>query len=291
MVFTFEPESLFFYPDNLNHGGHPNKKNFRFKSIKIPSTDQIELDGWFVLSQSEAPKATVVHFHGNACNITNHWGFVDWLPSLGFDVLTFDYRGYGKSPGKPTFDGVFNDCCAVIDFVRTYPIIRSHNLIILGQSLGAAFAICAVAKKMNRDILGFIADSTFYSFREIAALKAPLIPRQFARGISANLFTNQFEPADFIQKLKMPKLFIHSTHDPVIPYELGLELYHLAPEPKTFIKLTSPEHLALFSVRHGDQWESVLHFLNAICIEGKTVAVEEQVDVETQANNSNAADG
>jgi uncharacterized protein len=251
--------TLFFYPDSLNHRGHPKNQGYRFKTIKICSTDSVVLDGWFVFSKSETAKATIVYFHGNAANITNHWDFVDWVPEMGFDLLCFDYRGYGKSTGKPSFEGVFNDCCAVIDFVRKDSIVRNRSFIILGQSLGGAFSISATAEKLSEDISGMVLDSTFNSFREIAALKAPSLLGQVAR----ILITDRFDPKNFIHKLKVPKIFINSTDDPVVPYELGYKLYELAPKPKKFITLSSPRHLSLFSIqRNSRQWESVISFLN-----------------------------
>ncbi len=178
---------------------------------------------------------------------------------MGFDLLCFDYRGYGKSTGKPTFEGVFNDCCAVIDFVRKDSIVRNRSFIILAQSLGGAFSISAIAEKLSGDILGIVLDSTFNSFREIAALKAPSLLRHLVR----ILITDRFEPENFIHELKIPKIFINSIHDSVIPYELGYKLYELAPKPKKFITLSSPRHLSLFSIqRYSEQWESVISFLN-----------------------------
>jgi hypothetical protein len=178
---------------------------------------------------------------------------------LGFDLLCFDYRGYGKSTGKPNFRGVFDDCCAVIDFARKDLVIRNRSFIIFGQSLGGAFSISATAEKLDEDIFGMILDSTFNSFQEIMALKAPLLLKQ----VPKIFITDRFNPEKFINKLEIPKIFINSTNDSVVPYKLGYKLYKLAPELKEFIKLSNSPHLSLFSIqRDSSQWKSVISLLN-----------------------------
>ncbi|BBD63598.1 hypothetical protein NIES2109_64730 (plasmid) [Nostoc sp. HK-01] len=263
MILNFKLESLFFYPNSFNYGGHPNNANLSFKSIKIISENDIQLDGWFVFSQNQLSRGTIIHFHGNSCNITNHWAFIDWIPSLGFDLLTFDYRGYGKSDGTPSFKGVFNDCCAVIKFARQNSLVSNRSFIFLGQSLGGAFLIRAIAENLDKDILGIILDSSFASFSEMALSKFPLVPQTLGRELLNKYgITNEFDPENFIDKLKINKIFIHSKKDIVVPYNLGERLYQLAPEPKQFLKLDSANHLALFLKRKGKAWESIIHFLN-----------------------------
>ncbi|MDB9436856.1 alpha/beta fold hydrolase [Dolichospermum lemmermannii CS-548] len=261
--------SLFFYPDQCDYGGSPETSGFDFENLEISVKDEITLNAWLVRSKNDKPKATIIYFHGNAANMTNHWSFVDWIPENGFDLLCFDYRGYGKSTGKPSFEGVLEDCCKIIDFARTDPKVRNKKFIIFGQSLGGAFSILATAKKLDQDILGMVLDSTFNSFQEIASLKVP----SFLKVLPKFLITKKYNPEEEIYKLKMPKLFIHSRKDPVVPYKLGEKLYKSAPEKRTFITVKpaeglmglTPMHMPLFSTqRDSNEYQEVISFLDGL---------------------------
>ncbi len=257
-------ESLFFFPDRVNYGGHPQKNGFDFETIKIQAKDNVTLDGWYVKSAISNPKATFVHFHGNACNITNHWDFVSWLPDLGYDLVTFDYRGFGNSSGKPDFQGVFDDCCCVLDFVKNSNLLRQSKKIILGQSIGGAFATCALADRCDKDIVGVIIDSSFNSFRDIAVSKLTFFPSIISRLITKMLLDNQFEPQECVKKIDVPKMFIHSVQDRVVSFDLGLKLYESAIAPKELIELYDPNHLSFFWQRSGHNWQKLLSFLDRV---------------------------
>ena len=101
-------EQLFFYPDSFNYGGLPpvnESESFEHIYIEEFNTD-VRLYGWFAKPLKVIPKATIIHFHGNAANISNHWNQVSWIPSQGYNLFTFDYRGFGESTGKTTFSGI-----------------------------------------------------------------------------------------------------------------------------------------------------------------------------------------
>ena len=245
-------ESLFFYPDAIDYGGHPENEGYELETLAIPSQGAV-LHGWYVKSPVE-PKATIVHFHGNAGNVTNHWGYVAALPQLGFDVVTFDYRGYGKSTGKPDFQGVYDDCCAVLQECS----LRQPRKIVLAQSIGGAFASCAVAAH-PQGVVGFVIDSSFNSFRDVAAATLRL---PFASIITKALVSNRFKPETCIAKISAPKLFIHAVGDMIVPFALGQKLYSAASEPKKLITLQESSHIAFFS--NSSQYQEFLDFAQEV---------------------------
>lgn len=140
-------ESLFFYPDSVDYGRSPAQQNLEFEVVTIESSDGV---GWFVpavideerIQDAKLAKGTVIHVHGNAANITNHWSLISWLPKAGYNVLTFDYRGYGRSDFvEPTIKGLFEDTIAVINFALNREDVRANNVFVLGQSLGGNNAL------------------------------------------------------------------------------------------------------------------------------------------------------
>ena len=115
-------ESMFYYPDRVRYET-PDALGLRYERVRFQSTDGTALSGWFIPAAGRADpreaKGTVIHFHGNAQNMSSHWRFVAWLPKQDFNVFVFDYRGYGDSEGKPEPRGVFEDSGSAIDHVRS----------------------------------------------------------------------------------------------------------------------------------------------------------------------------
>jgi hypothetical protein len=103
-----------YYPDHQIYQT-PEQVGLKFEEINFTSRDGTPLTGWFVPAKGKVI-GTVIHFHGNAQNMTAHFSFVDWLPPEGFNVFMFDYRGYGRSGGSPQRQGIHEDCVAAIKY-------------------------------------------------------------------------------------------------------------------------------------------------------------------------------
>src|SRR5262245_38553000 len=111
-------ESYFYYPDRVAYST-PASAGLSYEEVTFNSRDGTQLSGWFIPAagrNARAAKGTVVHFHGNAQNISSHWEFLDWLPARAYNVFIFDYRGYGKSQGKPEQKGVFEDSVSALQY-------------------------------------------------------------------------------------------------------------------------------------------------------------------------------
>ncbi len=83
---------LFYYPDQEVHD-LPARHGLKFEEVTFSSRDGTRLSGWFIPAVG-TPQGTVIHFHGNAQNMTSHFGFVSWLPQAGFNLFVFDYRNH-----------------------------------------------------------------------------------------------------------------------------------------------------------------------------------------------------
>ncbi len=87
-----------------------------------------------------------------------------WLPARGYNVLMLDYRGFGKSEGKPTLDGIVEDALAALAHLRTRADVDRDRLVVLGQSIGGATALRMLARDSAGVRLAII-DSSFPSYR------------------------------------------------------------------------------------------------------------------------------
>jgi len=232
---------LFYHPDDRLY----QTPEIPYEEVTFESLDGTRLSGWFIPATGQSPAGTVIHFHGNAANISNHYGFVDWLPEAGFNLFTFDYRGYGDSEGRPGRRGVFEDSVAALRYVASRNDVDPDRLIAFGQSLGGANAVAAAAATPDVPLKGVVVDSTFYSYRSIARDKIGLIPvlGWFKWPLSFMAATNGHSPGPVIGTLSpTPVLLIHGTHDRVIPYEQGHRLYDAATSPKAFWTVEGGHH-------------------------------------------------
>lgn len=217
----FKSEQLFYYPDQIEYGRSPQHYQQRYEDIWIATEDGERLHGWFIPSTLyEDPKdalGTILHYHGNAANITGQYPNVAWLATQGFNVITFDYRGYGKSTGHPSFDGVLKDGIAALQFTQSFSKIDPDKLFVIGQSLGGNVAIASVGSTKNIAIKAMIIDSTFYSY--------PLIANDKFTG-AKYLIRDAYSAYRFLPNLQsIPIFYIHGTADQVIPYYHSEKLY------------------------------------------------------------------
>ena len=124
---------MFYYPNSRVYH-QPEEAQLTHEEVLFEAADGVHLHGWFLPAVGEA-KGTVIHFHGNAQNITAHFAFAFWLPREGFNLFVFDYRGYGKSEGSPTRRGLQQDGAAAIRYVATRKDVDPERLLILGATM------------------------------------------------------------------------------------------------------------------------------------------------------------
>ncbi len=238
---------LFYYPSK-NILINPERVHLKYDNVLIKTEDGVKLNAWFLHAQNEKPIATIIHFHGNAENMTSHFLYFAWLAHLNFDVVDFDYRGYGLSTGKPNREGLVKDGLAIIKWVQENA--RNNEFFIIGQSLGGAVVIPSYVTGKVKNIQSIILDSTFASYRELARKKLGSIwltwPLHWPLSF---LISDELSSIDYIKEVDVPLLFIHSETDPVVPYESGLLLYEAARDPKELWKIPWPGHAMAFTTK------------------------------------------
>jgi len=239
-------DGQFYYP-NREIYVRPEQLGLHYEDVTFPTRDGQTLHGWFLPARTTA-RGAVVHFHGNAANVSAHVALVSWLPDHGYHVLMFDYRGYGRSTGQVTRAGTIADGHAALDYLRTRPDTHGLPIFFYGQSLGGAVAIVVAADRP--EVAAVVAESTFSSYRRIAAAHARRLVRSrwLARGLAAITISDGFDPLDVVHRLApRPLLVIVAERDEICFPELGRELYEAAREPKSFWLAPRAEHLAILA--------------------------------------------
>ena len=229
LIMIFEERFIFFpavYPDGL----YEEQRSLNAEDHMFRTEDGLTLHGWFI--KTDAPLATILMFHGNAGNLSHRGEILRRLRSAGFNIFIPDYRGYGKSEGSPTEEGVYRDGRAAAEYVRSLGGVDTSRILYFGSSLGGAVAVDAA---IHRSPAGLILESTFSSARDVAAAVYPFLPVQF-------LLRSRFDSESKIGRLRCPLLFLHGTDDTIIPLKLGRKLFDAAPHPKEFHEIRGAGH-------------------------------------------------
>jgi fermentation-respiration switch protein FrsA (DUF1100 family) len=275
---------MFYQPDRKVYDT-PDRHGLKYEQVAFQSKDGTRLTGWFIPAVG-TPRGTVIHFHGNAQNMTAHFGFVSWLPAQGFNLFVFDYRGYGISAGTPDRRGVFEDSLAALDYISARPGIDHNRLLVLGQSLGGANAIAAVGSRPPGGVRAVAIDSAFASYQGIVHDKIAAIPilSYLRNPLSHLLIVNDLSPEAVVANIApTPLLIIHGTADPVVPYSHGKRLFDLAREPKQFWTIEGGEHTeAFFDPGSAYRQRLVAFFDEALA--GKTTAAEKSIKSNTDVS-------
>lgn len=224
------------------------------------ASDGVKLHGWFCSPQRKvhgaferAPSVmTLLWFHGNAGNISHRYDMLRALIKLPAQIFIIDYRGYGKSEGAPSEEGLYLDARAAWDYLTVERGIAPRRIIIFGKSLGGAAAIDLAGKV---EAAGLIVQSSFTSAADMASQIMPFIPRA--------LIKTKMDSISKIASIRCAKLFIHSPVDEVVPYELGRRLFEAAPEPKQFYEVKGANHNDTWIVGGKDYFEALRAFVEA----------------------------
>ena len=252
--------SLFYYPTSINYDT-PSNHGFEFKEIEIPTSGGEKLSAWHIHSRTKAPLGTVIHYHGNAENMTSHATFIYWLAQSGYDVYTFDYRGYGRSPGKVSRRSTLEDGQAALTYVASQA--APNDLFILGQSLGGAIATFSAANVNVPHLRAMIIDSSFGSYPGIASKKLSQFWRTLPfQWLGPILISSLGDPISEIEKIKIPLLFVHGDADSEVPISEGKLLFNAAKvEDKIFWTVPKGTHTSAFSMEDSQYKKDVLAYL------------------------------
>ncbi|MCB9772454.1 MAG: alpha/beta hydrolase [Candidatus Omnitrophica bacterium] len=229
----------------------PKEVGLDFEDIYFLTQDHVQINGWLVKAKVDSDKVSTILFcHGNAGNIGDRVEKIQNFRDLGLNVFIFDYRGYGKSQGRPTEKGMYLDVAAALDYLQSRQDIAAERIIVYGASMGGVAAIDIVSK---RPVLALIADSTFTSSADMAKTIIPFVP--------AFILGTKLDNATKIKGIIVPKLFIHSPSDETVPFRLGQKLFKLAPEPKEFLVI-SGNHNEGFILSQDIYLPGIENFLN-----------------------------
>ena len=200
----------------------PGKLGIKYEEVNLKTSDGETLNAWYVPAQDA--KVTVLYCHGNAGNI-HRLHKVKFFHEMGVNFFIFDYRGYGKSSGKPNEKGLYEDAAAAYDYLISRNDIDKSKIVVYGKSLGGPIAaeLC-----LRREAIALILEGSFASVTMRAQQLYPFLPMKF-------LITQRYDTVVKIKNIHIPKLISHGKNDEVISFKHGEALFEAAPDPKQFL--------------------------------------------------------
>jgi fermentation-respiration switch protein FrsA (DUF1100 family) len=230
-------EPRFLYQPTWNLESVPVDLELPAEEVHFKTKDNVVLNGWFFPAPLEEPNEfSILYFHGGFGNISHRLPVIEFLHKLGLKIFIFDYRGYGKSDGKPSEEGLYLDGQAAYDLMINQNINPS-KIIFYGESIGAAVAIDLAQREK---CAGIITLGAFTNVKQMA--------QAFFRFIPSVLFRSNYDNISKIDKIRSPILIVHGTADKIVPYEQAGILFKKANDTKYFYKVEGAGNSDLFDL-------------------------------------------
>ncbi|KAF7215665.1 protein ABHD13 [Nothobranchius furzeri] len=200
---------------------------------------------------TSASPPTILYFHGNAGNIGHRVpNALLMLVNLKANVVLLDYRGYGKSEGEPSEDGLYLDAEATLDYIMSRPDLDKTKVVLFGRSLGGAVAVHLASVNPHR-VAAIIVENTFLSIPHMAATLFSVMPMRL---LPLWCYKNQFLSYRHVALCRMPSLFVSGLSDQLIPPVMMKQLYEMSP--------SRTKRLAIFPEgTHNDTWQCQGYFV------------------------------
>lgn len=229
----FLQEKILFLPTTLSQD-YQFEFRYPFEELFFETAENVSINA--IHFKTENPKGVILYFHGNAGDLSR-WGIVgEHFVSLNYDVLIMDYRTYGKSKGKLSEQGFYEDA----DYCYNY-LLKSYSeddIIVYGRSLGTGIATYLSSKHHPKQL---ILETPYYSILDVAKHRFPIFPVK-------TLLKYEFPSHEFIKTVNCPITMFHGTEDTVIPYRSAYKLKSVAPQNITrFITIEGGGHNNLIS--------------------------------------------
>ena len=276
MLATFQ-RSLIYHPfaDKSLPANQAGFGTGRAHDVTARTEDNLDLRGWLILAKGRAAasdeqiaaelakgRPLVLYFGGNAANRSYRQLDVHVLTESGADVLIFDYRGYGDSPGEPSEEGLARDARAAWRFATETQQIKPQRIVLYGESLGGGVAV-RLANELSlkkTPPAGLILRSTFSSLTDAASSHFPFIPVRW-------LLIDRFSSDQRLRDVTCPLLQFHGSRDTIVPLRLGQKLFAAAPDKsqsgvaKQFLELPNADHNDVMETSRPEVSKAVSEFL------------------------------
>jgi uncharacterized protein len=237
-----------FHPEmsrNVSAGPIPPEVTQRY----IVTADKVRLRCFLVRDTGE--RFAALYFHGNSSTIDQNLDDLLRMSTLGLNIFCVDYRGFGKSQGRPSEKGVYIDGLTAYRYMEDSLGFAQKNIFIIGISIGTAVAINTA---LGKNLAGIVLVAPLTSGKAYA--------RTHGFGLLSLAAAKSFDNADKIKGIQCPLLVIHGSEDRLIPVSMGRKVFENAPIHKEFVEIKGGHHADLSSY-DDEYWGSIDEFIKS----------------------------
>jgi fermentation-respiration switch protein FrsA (DUF1100 family) len=174
-------------------------------------------------------------------------------------VLLFDYRGYGRSEGRPEEQGTYRDARAAYRYAVEVARVPALDLVLFGESLGAAVAVQVA---LERPVGALILESAFTSIPDMARAAYPFLPPV------GPLIRTRYETIAKVPRLTVPLLVLHGERDGIVPLAQGRRVFAAAGGPKRFFAVPGAGHNDTYVTGGAPYWRALAEVLDSLPASG-----------------------
>ncbi len=265
---------------------NPAAVGLAYEDIWIPLTQHhsqtVKLHGWWI--PNPGSNRTLLLCHGNYGNVSYNVDRCHFYHSLGFSVLSFDYRGYGLSPSAPPSEQkAYEDAEAALHYLLANRQIAPSAITVLGHSLGGAIAINLATQ--HPELNSLIVECSFTSMKD--AVHAKKIYQFFP---VEQLLDHAFDSLSKVKNLKLPVLYVHGDQDLDIPSGFSQQLFEASPAQKQLWIVPGAGHNNITTDFRADYKKIATAFLAQLDTVEKQSETEQSEVKQSEAQNlSNTA--
>jgi fermentation-respiration switch protein FrsA (DUF1100 family) len=203
----------------------PAAHGMAYEDVFFETEDGLRLHAWMV--PAPQPRGVLLFFHGNAGNISHRIDSIRIFRDLGLSVFILDYRGFGRSEGRPSEVGTYRDAMAAWRQLSEELGVPPGQIVVFGRSLGAAVAAWLAARESPAAV---ILESPFTSAPDLGAELMPWLPVRW-------LLRFEYDTRAAVADIRAPLLVIHSRDDEIVPFHHGRAVFEAGAEPKEFAEI------------------------------------------------------
>lgn len=245
LLYVFQGKIIFFTQPVSN----PYAANFK-KYEFIVHHEDTDLHGWFVRNEISKENPLIIYYGGNAEEVSGNLLDIDRFCTRSF--LFINYRGYGKSEGRPTQDHLFEDALYIFDYMVREEQVNPESIVLMGRSLGSGVAVHVASR---RQVQGVILVTPFDSLEKVAKEHYSFMPVGL-------LLRHRFNSAALAPDIKTPALVLMGTEDRIIPNSRTMELVHAWGGTVETVSIESSDHNSIHE--YQEYWESINRFIDSL---------------------------
>lgn len=244
LVFVLQDHLLYFPGMDRELLRTPRDLGLDHETVWLTTEDGLRIEAWYL--PTPGARGVALLAHGNAGNLSHRIDYAPMFHHLGYSLLLFEYRGYGRSQGRPSEQGTYADARAAWRYLVAQRGVAPQRIVLIGESLGGAVAARLAASERPGAL---VLASSFVSVPELAADLYPWLPARW-------LARYRYDTLAALQQVACPVFVAHSRQDEIVPFEHGQRLYAAAREPKAWLEMAGGHNEGFLFVRA--EWRASL---------------------------------